>query len=70
MSNGSDIIIKGGSAEIHFDHKIYEQDPKASHKHHNANKKIVRVVITGDINFDSGDEKPGGIKCVITAYCR
>ena len=36
MSNGSDIIIKGGSAEIHFDHGIYEQDPKASHKHQNA----------------------------------
>ncbi|HZI85295.1 MAG TPA: hypothetical protein VFD48_00565 [Pyrinomonadaceae bacterium] len=70
MSNGSDIIIKGGSAEIHFDHSIYEQDPKASHKHQNQNKKIVRVVITGDINFDSGAEKPGGIKCEIKAFCR
>lgn len=70
MSNGSDIIIKGGSAEIHFDHGIYKQDPKASHRHQNENKKIVRVVITGDINFDSGAEKPGGLKCEITAYCR
>jgi hypothetical protein len=48
----------------------YEQDPKASHKHHNQNKKIVRVVITGDINFDSGAERPGGIRCEIKAFCR
>lgn len=69
MSNGSDIIIKGGSAELHFDHSIYQQDPKASHRHQNENKKIVRVVITGDINFDSGEERPGGLKCEIRAYC-
>ena len=69
MSNGSDIIIKGGSAEVHFDHSIYQQDPKANHRHQNENKKIVRVVITGDINFDSGDERPSGIKCEIRAYC-
>ncbi len=61
MSNGSDIIIKGGSAEVHFDDSIYEQDPQNPHRYENAEKKIVRVVITGDINFDSGEEKPGGI---------
>jgi hypothetical protein len=68
MPNGSDIIIKGGSAEIHFDHGVYEMDPKNHHRHQNAEKKIVRIVITGDIEFDS-DEKPGGYECEITVYC-
>jgi hypothetical protein len=70
MSNGSDIIIKGGSAEVDFDDGVYERDPKNPRRYQNESKKIVRVVITGDINFDSGEERPGGIKCEIKAYCR
>ena len=70
MSNGStDIIIKGGSAEVNFDDSIYQQDPQDPHKYQNQNKKIIRVVITGDINFDSG-EKTSGWHCEITASCR
>ncbi len=70
MSNGtSDIIIKGGSAEVHFDDAIYEQDPQDPHKYQNQDKKIVRVVITGDINFDSG-ENGSGLQCEIVVSCR
>lgn len=70
MSNGtSDIIIKGGSAEVHFDDAVYEQDSKNPQRYQNEDKKIVRVVITGDISFDSG-EKAGGYQCKITAFCR
>ena len=69
MSNGTaDIIIKGGSAEVHFDDSVYEQDPQDPNTYSNEDKKIVRVVITGDLSFDSG-AKPGGWQCEITAHC-
>jgi hypothetical protein len=69
MSNGSDIIIKGGSAEVHFDGGIYTPDPMNPSRYKNAEKKIVRVVITGDISFDSG-EKRSGLQCEIVVSCR
>ncbi len=69
MSNGSDIIIKGGSAEVEFDSAVFERDPKEPKKHKNKNKKITRVVITGDISYDSGDRQQG-LKCTITATCK
>lgn len=70
MSNGtSDIIIKGGSAEVEFDSAVFERDPKERKKYKNKNKKITRVVITGDISYDS-DEHPNGLKCTITATCK
>lgn len=68
MPNGDDIIIKGGSAEVHFDDSIYEQDPQDPNRYANENMKIIRVVITGDLSFDSGN-KPGGWQCEITAHC-
>jgi len=71
MTNGtSDIIIKGGSAEVTFNDDIYVPDPANPHTYSNAQKKIVRVIITGDITFDSGGEKPGGLHCEITCICR
>jgi hypothetical protein len=69
MANGSDIIIKGGSAEVIFDGDVYRTDPSNPRKHVNAEKRIVRVVITGDISFDSGD-KSEGLECEITCFCR
>ena len=70
MSNGSgDIIIKGGSAEVIFDSDVYRQDPLNPQKHVNAERQIVRVVITGDISFDSGD-KGTGLECEISVFCR
>ena len=70
MSNGSgDIIIKGGSVEVQFDESIYSKDPSYPNRHVNSSKKITRVRISGDINYDSG-ELPDGIKCVITTSCK
>ena len=68
---GSDIIIKGGSVDLEFDETVYEKDPGDPKKHKNATKKITRVVITGDINFDSRSQNPGtnGLKCEITISC-
>lgn len=70
MANGtSDIIIKGGSAEVHFDEGVYQPHPLDPHRYANENMKIVRVVITGDISFDSGD-KSEGLQCEIVCICR
>ena len=68
MSNGSDIIIKGGSAEVIFDNAVYPEDPQNPSRHVNAQKQIMRVLITGDISFDSGD-KGSGLECEITVFC-
>lgn len=69
MANGNDIIIKGGSVDIDYDDSIYPKDPGNPKKHKNNGKKITKVVITGDINFDSGDN-PSGLNCLITISCR
>ena len=66
---GGDIIIKGGSVDLNYDEHIYVKDPLDPKSHKNANKKITRVVISGDISFDSGD-RPDGLKCTITTTCK
>ena len=68
-ANGTEIIIKGGSVEVEFDPNTYPQDPSNGRKHSNPNKKITKVVITGDITFDSGDH-PNGLTCEIKATCK
>ena len=68
-ANGTEIIIKGSSVEVEFDANTYPQDPSNGRKHRNASKKIRRVVITGDISFDSGDH-PSGLSCEVKAICR
>lgn len=68
MPNGSDIIIKGGSVEVVYEDSVYPQDPLNPNKHSNPDKKIRRIVITGDLNFDSG-EKSQGWACEITVSC-
>ncbi|HEY8185792.1 MAG TPA: hypothetical protein VIF64_06970 [Pyrinomonadaceae bacterium] len=62
---GGVIIIKGGSVDLNYDESIYIKDPADPKSHKNANLKITRVVITGDISYDSGD-RPGGFRCDIT----
>ena len=67
MSSGSgDIIIKGGSVEVNFDDDLYPRDPQDPIIHRNGGRRITRVLITGDISFDSG-ERPGGLICEIKA---
>ena len=67
--DGGEIIIKGGSVELEYDGTVYPVDPADPKKHKNNAKKITSVVITGDINFDSG-EHPNGIQCKITTTCK
>jgi hypothetical protein len=59
MANGSDIIIKGGSCEIHFDHDSFKKDETDPGKRKHDTLKIKRIVITGDHSFDSGDIPSG-----------
>lgn len=65
---GGIIIIKGGSVELQYDDTIYPRDPQDPKIHKNANLKITRVVIEGDITFDSGEPKEG-LACTITTTC-
>ncbi len=72
MSNGSDIVITGGSVEVQFNGQ-YSPDPENGQRYRNADLKIRRVVITGDINYDSdndnGGKFPNGLRCVIRVVC-
>jgi hypothetical protein len=67
--SGNDIIIKGGTVELEFKDDVYRKVSGDPTKYRNANKKITRVVITGDISYDSQDH-PNGLKCEITATCK
>ena len=69
MANGGDIIIKGSSVDLNYDESVYPKDSIDHQKHKNQNKKITRVLITGDISFDSG-EHPSGLVCEITTFCK
>ncbi len=69
MANGDDIIIRGGSGELEYDSTVYEKHPSDPRKRGHSGKKITRIVITGDVNFDSEDH-PEGLKCEVRASCR
>lgn len=60
MADGSDIIIRGGSCEIEFDHETFKQDQNNSKKHKHETFKIKRIVITGDKTFSA--DTPNGFK--------
>jgi hypothetical protein len=51
--DGGDIIIKGGSCELHFDDGVFKKDGSdpRGRKHRHDNLKIRRIVITGE-GFD------------------
>ena len=67
MNDDANIIIKGGSIDLIFDSAVYPQDPPDPRSHRNPSKKISRIVITGDISFDTGDH-PSGLSCMITVF--
>jgi hypothetical protein len=69
MANGGDIIIKGSSVDLNYDEGVYPKDSNDGKKHKNQNMKVTRVLITGDIDFDSG-EHPNGLRCEITTFCK
>ena len=62
---GGVIIIKGGSIDVDYDESIYPRDPEKPRSHINPDRKITRVVITGDARYDSGDH-PEGLTCTVT----
>jgi hypothetical protein len=66
---GGIIIIKGGSVDLDYDETVFEKNPADPRSHRNPNRKITRVVITGDISYDSGDH-PEGLRCTITTTCK
>lgn len=68
MSNGSDIVVTGGSVEIEYDSSVYVKEP-GTKKHKNQTKKITRIEITGDKNWDSGNQ-PNGLNCQIKVSCK
>ena len=53
-----------------FSDDMYPKDTKDPSNHKNKkNQKVVRVVITGDINLDSGVNN-GGLKFEIHVFCK
>ena len=72
MSEGEDIIIKGGSIELEFEDSVYPRNPSDPKKHQNPNRKISRIVVVdenGGQKYDSG-ESPNGMKWTITISTR
>jgi hypothetical protein len=56
MSNGSnEIIIKGGSCELQFDHGVFQQDQVDNTKRKNADLEIKHIIISGDPEFPDHD---------------
>ena len=72
MSNGEggggDIIIKGGSVELIYDEAVYLRNSVNLKSHGNSDRKITRIVISGDLTYDSG-EFPSGLSCEIRTTC-
>jgi hypothetical protein len=66
--DGGVIIIKGGSVDLDYDETIYVRSPLDPRSHKNPTGKITRVVITGDVTYDSGEFKDG-LTCTITTTC-
>ncbi len=65
IDGGGDIVIRGGSCELIYNDGKYPRDPANPNKHKNIeNQKVVRVIITGEISFDTGDH-PDGMTCEI-----
>jgi len=72
MSDGSgEIIIKGGSCQLFFDHDVFQGDVNDAKKHSHATLNIKQIIISGDEQFeyDSG-EHPTKFTGTITVICR
>ena len=65
MAEGGDIIIKGGSVELDFNDDYYPKDKLRR----NETQQIIRIQITGDVQYDSNDH-PEGLRCDITVTCK
>ena len=52
---GGEIIIKGGSCELYFDHDVFTQDTVNLKKRRHATKNIKQIIISGDEEFADHD---------------
>lgn len=60
MSDSGEIIIKGGSCEIYFDHDLYPVVAGDPRKRKHDSLKIKQVIISGDDQFadyDTGEHE-------------
>ena len=67
--DGGDIIIKGGSCEIHFNRGHFQKGEGLTGlvKHARSDLRITKIVITGDADFDKAF--PNGFKGdIIVSY--
>jgi len=73
MSDGSgEIIIKGGSCEIYFDHDVFQSIANDPQGHKHSTLKIKQIIISGDNEFADHDtgEHPDKFTGTIKIVCR
>lgn len=64
---GGDIIIRGGSTEIQFNHDHFPKDGGDPNKRKHDGRSITRIVVSGTNGHDFTQEFPGeGFKGKIT----
>ena len=51
----NEIIIKGGSCELYFDHDVFTRDEVDVKKRRHATKNIKQIIISGDEEFADHD---------------
>ena len=51
----NEIIIKGGSCELYFDHDLFARDQADVRKRSHATKNIKQIIISGDEEFADHD---------------
>ena len=64
---GGEIIIKGGSCEIYFNHEEFPQNSSDPKRHNNDARRITRVQIndgSGNSLFDKGSDD--GVQWTVT----
>jgi hypothetical protein len=64
-AEGGDIIIRGGSAEIHFDSAHFEKDTNDSKKRRHEGARITRIEVSGAGEKDFTKAFPQGFKGTI-----
>lgn len=68
---GGEIIIKGGSCEMYFDHNVFQQDANDPKRRKHEDLNIKRIVISGDSEFQDLDtgEHPDKFRGTIRIIC-
>lgn len=64
-AEGGDIIIKGGSAEIHFNSEHFQKDNGDPQKRRHDGGKITRIEVSGTDGHDFSEDFAAGFKGTI-----